>query len=80
MLRSKYKEAKIDATQSLPQKFVVDRAYPAEKKSYPVRWIIVVISTFASFFMAIIILIIMENYAKFKSSLLETKKDKKKFS
>jgi len=43
-IKAKYEEAKIDAEEVLPQKFVVESAYPAEKKSYPIRWIIVVVS------------------------------------
>ncbi|MBM3436237.1 MAG: hypothetical protein FJY07_08505, partial [Bacteroidetes bacterium] len=42
-VKAKFDEAKIDAEEVLPQKFIVNSAYPAEKKSYPVRWIIEVI-------------------------------------
>lgn len=76
MVKAKYEEAKMDATQNLPQKFVVDRAYPAEKKSYPVRWLIVVISTFASFFFSIIILIIIENFSILKTNIVLKPKEK----
>ncbi len=62
-LRSKYKEAKVDATESLPHKFVVSNAYKAEKKSYPIRWLIVVISTFASLFMAMLIYAFIEVFS-----------------
>ncbi len=46
-LKAKYEEAKVDATQSLPHKFVVNTAYKAERKSYPIRWLIVVVATFS---------------------------------
>jgi uncharacterized protein involved in exopolysaccharide biosynthesis len=52
--------------QVLPQKFVVSNAYPAEKKSYPVRWIIVVVSTMTSVLMAIIAILLIENIKGFK--------------
>ena len=65
-LKGKYEEAKVDAESSLPQKFVVDYAFKAEKKSYPVRWLIVVISTFASLLISIILIILYENFKKFK--------------
>ncbi len=55
-LKEKYEEAKVDATASLPHKFVVSSAYKAEKKSYPIRWLIVAISLFSVWFLAIIIL------------------------
>lgn len=65
-LRTKYEEAKVDATQKMPHKFIVNRATPAEKKSYPVRWIIILISTLGTFIMACISLLIMENFNKMK--------------
>ncbi len=66
-MRAKYEEAKVDAERVIPQKFVVDHAFKPEKKSYPVRWVIVLISTFATLLMAVIIIILYENYQKFKN-------------
>jgi uncharacterized protein involved in exopolysaccharide biosynthesis len=66
LLKTKYEGAKADVEQVLPQKFVVSNAYPAEKKSYPVRWIIVVVSTMTSVLMAIIAILLIENIKGFK--------------
>jgi uncharacterized protein involved in exopolysaccharide biosynthesis len=66
-LKLKYEEAKIDAEEFLPHKFIVDRAFKAEKKSYPVRWLIVVVSTLSTFLMALFGLVIFENIRKFIS-------------
>ncbi len=55
-LKEKYEEAKVDATANLPHKFVVSSAYKAEKKSYPIRWLIVTIALFSVWFLAIILL------------------------
>jgi uncharacterized protein involved in exopolysaccharide biosynthesis len=66
LLKSKYDEAKVDAEQILPQKFVVSNAFPAEKKSYPVRWVIVVVSALATFLIAIIAMLIIENIRQIK--------------
>jgi uncharacterized protein involved in exopolysaccharide biosynthesis len=66
LLKAKYVEAKIDAEQELPQKFVVNDAFAAEKKSYPIRWIIVVISTLSAFLLTILIIIIIENFARYQ--------------
>ena len=49
LVKSKYEEAKMDATQDIPRKFVVTSAYQAERKSYPVRWIIVVVTVLSTF-------------------------------
>ncbi len=65
-LKTKYEEALVDAKQILPQKFVVSSAFPAEKKSYPVRWIIVVVSTLSSLLIAIIVILLIENIRQFK--------------
>lgn len=64
LLKTKYQEAKVDAEQFLPQKFIVNSAYKAEIKSYPIRWIIVVVTAFIVFFTAILTIIIVENYSK----------------
>ncbi len=66
LLKTKYQEAKVDAESELPQKFVVNSAYKAEKKSYPIRWVIVVVSTLASLLLAILIIIAMENFTRIK--------------
>lgn len=65
-LRAKYQEAKVDAEQTLPYKFIVDNAFPAEKKSYPIRWLIVLVSTISAFLMGVIGVIMIENLKKIK--------------
>ena len=60
-IKAKYDEAKVDAFEELPQTFKLDPAFPAEKKSYPVRWLIVVISTFGAFLFMVFIMIIADN-------------------
>jgi len=54
-LKAKYEEAKVDANESLPHTFVINTAYKAEKKTYPIRWLIVVITTITSLFLAVIL-------------------------
>jgi len=55
-IKAKYEEAKVDATENLPHKFVVSSAYKAERKSYPIRWLIVVITLFSVLFLALVVL------------------------
>lgn len=62
-LKAKYEEAKVDAMESLPHTFVINTAYKAEKKTYPIRWLIVVVSTFASLFLAIIIFSLIDMFS-----------------
>ncbi len=76
VLKSKYEEAKVDAEEELPQKFVVSTAYGAERKSYPIRWLIVLASTISAFLLTTLVIIIIENISK---SELLTDSQKKKF-
>jgi uncharacterized protein involved in exopolysaccharide biosynthesis len=64
LLKDKYEQAKVDAQQSISEKFVVDRAFPAEKKSYPIRWIIVVVATLSSFILTLLAIVLIENIKK----------------
>lgn len=66
-MRMKYKEAKVDATAEIPYKFVVNSAFAAEKKSYPIRWLIVVVSTFSAFLFGILAIIGLENYKQLQA-------------
>jgi uncharacterized protein involved in exopolysaccharide biosynthesis len=61
LLKKKYEEAKVDADAVLSYKFIVNPAYKAERKSYPIRWLIVVVSTTASVVFGILFLILFDN-------------------
>jgi hypothetical protein len=61
LIKAKYEEARVDAEQILSQKFIVNRAVAAEKKAYPIRWLIVVISTTSAILFAFLMLLILEN-------------------
>lgn len=60
-MRYRLREAKLEAQQNLPHKFVVESAIPPEKKAYPNKSLIVVVSTFASLLFALIVLIVIDN-------------------
>ena len=60
-LSMKFKEARLEVEQNLPHKFVVEQAYPSEKKAYPKKSLIVIVSTFASLLFALIVLIVIDN-------------------
>ena len=65
-IKLKYEEAKVDASQNLPHKFIVNHAFPAEKKAYPIRWLIVVISTLSSILLCVLVIIGIENVKRMK--------------
>lgn len=73
LLKARYDEARVDAEQFLPFKFVVEPAIKAEKKSYPLQWLIVLISTFGTLVISILIILLSENFKEI-ALLVEKKK------
>jgi capsular polysaccharide biosynthesis protein len=67
LLETKFKQAKVDAEENLPQKFIVSDAYKAETKSYPIRWLIIMVSTVAALFMSIIVIMVMGKISAYNS-------------
>lgn len=63
-LKARYEEAKVDAEETLPQKFIVESAYSAEKKSYPVRWIIISISVISAFLLSVLVIISLDKFGR----------------
>ena len=56
LLKMKYDDARINATETIPHKFVVTKAYAADRHVYPVRWLIVTITFFATLIVITIVL------------------------
>lgn len=69
LLKAKYAEARVDANNTLPHKYMVETAQVSEKKSYPVRWLIVVLSTMATFVMSLVILAFLDFAKAIKAQL-----------
>lgn len=65
-LKSSYEQAETDANSFPSHKFTVEEASPAEKKSYPVRWLIVVISSLSSVLFTCIVLLFNEKIKELK--------------
>ncbi len=55
-----YNEARVNYQKEMPVKFLLDKAYPAERKSYPVRWLIVVVGTFSGFLLSFFVFLIID--------------------
>lgn len=62
ILKKRYELLKIDLNSKLPATFVLDFASEADKKSYPIRWLIVVVSVFSAFVFGIVAILIFENF------------------
>lgn len=67
-LRSKYAEAKVMVDQNLPNTFIVDRAFPAEKKAVPKKSIIVIVTTLATFVFTLLLLLVLDGIKKRRTS------------
>ena len=59
-LKTRYDQAKVDVYQTLPETFLVNRAFPAERKTFPKRSLIVLISTLGTFLFALVCIIITD--------------------
>lgn len=59
-LRAKYSEARVNAEATIDHTFIVNNAYASERASYPIRWLIVVASTIATFLFTMIVLILID--------------------
>lgn len=68
-MKSKYEEAKLDAESSIQNFFKVTRPFPAERKSYPIRWLIVSVSVIASLLTGIITIFFYEQSQRVKAAL-----------
>ena len=68
LLKAKYAEAKVDAEQILPHKFIVTNAFIPEIKAYPKRALIVVVTTVSTFIFSILLLLLIDYFKKLKSS------------
>ncbi len=66
LVKAKYQEAKVDAEKNIAAKFVINKGYKAEKKSYPIRWLVIMASVISSLLFALLFIIGYENYYQIK--------------
>ena len=64
VLKQKFAEAKMDAEQNIPHKFVVSKAEVAEKEYYPIRWLIVLGGMLSALVFGAVVLSFMEQLKK----------------
>lgn len=57
-IHAKYQSAKVDAENNLQHKFIVNKAVAAEQPIYPIRWLIVLISTISVLLLSIILILL----------------------
>jgi capsular polysaccharide biosynthesis protein len=71
-IKARYEEAKMDAYEEIPQKFIVENAYKAERKSYPIIWIIVLLSTLGTLLAGMLVIYMVEKSPEFLQKLKQT--------
>ncbi|MEI7500064.1 MAG: hypothetical protein WCK84_06395 [Bacteroidota bacterium] len=69
-MKMDYDRARLDYNRNYTYVNVLSKPFLADKKGYPIRWLIVVFSTMAAFFLALLIIGIFER-TKFRSLLTE---------
>jgi capsular polysaccharide biosynthesis protein len=62
-LRKKYQKSKVDVEKTLPQKFILTSASVPEIKSYPVRKVVVLLSTVIALFVSLVFFYIKDQMA-----------------
>ena len=74
-----YEQARRFVTEKLTYANMITPPFPADKKSYPIRWLILVITMLATFFLTLIVILIIENYHVFmnykKSEFVDSTKE-----
>lgn len=61
ILKKRFELMKLDAETQMPSAFIVDSAAPADKKSKPIRWLIVAMSVASTLALALLIFLAAEN-------------------
>ena len=68
-LRGRYLAMKVEVEQNIPTTYIVDRAFAADKKSYPIRSLIVILSMLSAIVLGIIAALIFDNWKYLKSQI-----------
>lgn len=64
-----YEQHELSAEQDVSSLYILEKAYPANKKSKPIRWLICVSTTLIAAFLAIIGAIMAEKFKEFRQAL-----------
>ena len=69
LLKGRYEEARIDAESRLQNYFTITNPTISEKKTYPVRWLIVLMSILGALFTGVITIVLYEQFQRLKMKL-----------
>jgi len=63
-----FEQYKASISTDVPTLFILEKAFPAEKKSKPVRWLIVIGSTLIAFVLSTLAILLIERFKKLKEA------------
>jgi uncharacterized protein involved in exopolysaccharide biosynthesis len=66
-LKSNIDQLTSDINSTMKHKFMVDYAAPPDRKAYPVRWLVVAVSTVTSVFLLLVLLVILQKIKSLKA-------------
>ena len=64
LLSMKMEQAKADLNSDLPHKFTVNTAFPADRKSFPIWWLVIAVSVITTMVLALVLIVAQENIRK----------------
>lgn len=70
-MKEQFDQNRSNLNATLSHKFVSELAEVSDKKAYPIRWLIVVVSTFLSFIFAVFLLVGLENFKVIKNKMAQ---------
>lgn len=73
LYKAKMMNARVDMSNEMPVKFVIEKAIPADKKAYPKKSLIVILSTLGAFVLGLFVLLTIE---KVQAAPLSESEDK----
>jgi hypothetical protein len=68
-VKTKLDQARVDAYQVLPATFRVNAAIAADKKKYPIRWLVVVVAALSAFVGTLVVILGANTWKELKDKL-----------
>jgi hypothetical protein len=65
-LEGNVEQLRSDAMGGISHKYTIDRAYAPDKKAYPIRWLVVVVSTISTLFLLLALLVVLQKISQLK--------------
>lgn len=66
-----YEQFKATISKDVPTVYILEKAYPAEKKAKPIRWLTVLSATIVAFVISVLTIIVIDRYQDIKEALTD---------